>query len=99
MRLNRLTEDLYQLSLSDQGALSYRKVQVDPVEILKRLGRIKTGIPKQQITIKWTNNLGSPVGIYADPDRLSQLYRNLLTNSANYTDSMTFCHHYFPGSR
>jgi two-component system sensor histidine kinase BaeS len=31
--------------------------------------------------------LPSPVSIYADPDRLSQLYRNLLNNSANYTDS------------
>jgi two-component system sensor histidine kinase BaeS len=34
-----------------------------------------------------TNNLPGPISIYADPDRLSQLYRNLLTNSANYTDS------------
>jgi two-component system sensor histidine kinase BaeS len=34
-----------------------------------------------------TNNLPGPIRIYADPDRLSQLYRNLLTNSANYTDN------------
>ena len=35
MRLNRLTEDLYQLVLSDQGALTYRKTLTDPVATLK----------------------------------------------------------------
>src|SRR5664280_1407569 len=86
MRLNRLTEDLYQLSLSDQGALSYRKVHVDPVELLKEdLAALKQEFKNKQITINWTNNLTGPISIYADPDRLSQLYRNLLTNSANYT--------------
>ena len=88
MRLNRLTEDLYQLSLSDQGALSYRKVHVDPVELLKDdLAALKPEFQNKQITIKWTNNLASPISIYADSDRLSQLFRNLLNNSANYTDS------------
>jgi len=88
MRLNRLTEDLYQLSLSDQGALSYRKDHVDPVELLKEdLAALTPEFQNKHITITWTNNLSSPVSIYADPDRLSQLYRNLLNNSANYTDS------------
>ncbi len=88
MRLNRLTEDLYQLSLSDQGALSYRKDHVDPVEILKEdLAALRPEFQKKQINIKWINNLSNPVSIYADPDRLSQLYRNLLNNSVSYTDS------------
>ena len=88
MRLNRLTEDLYQLSLSDQGALSYRKVHVDPVELLKEdLAALKPEFQNKHITIKLTNHLPGPISMYADPDRLSQLYRNLLTNSANYTDN------------
>ena len=58
MRLNRLTEDLYQLSLSDQGALSYRKNHVDPVELLKEdLSALKPEFQNKQMTIKWTNNL------------------------------------------
>ncbi|MEY3288155.1 MAG: hypothetical protein RLZZ419_397 [Pseudomonadota bacterium] len=88
MRLNRLTEDLYQLSLSDQGALSYRKVYLNPVELLKEdVAVLKPEFQNKQITIKLINKLARSVNIYADPDRLSQLYRNLLTNSANYTDS------------
>ena len=88
MRLNRLTEDLYQLSLSDQGALSYRKDHIDPVELLKDdLAALTPEFQNKHITLTWTNNLPSPITIYADSDRLSQLYRNLLNNSANYTDS------------
>jgi two-component system sensor histidine kinase BaeS len=33
-----------------------------------------------------TENTGS-IKLYADPDRLAQLFQNLLNNSANYTDS------------
>jgi two-component system, OmpR family, sensor histidine kinase BaeS len=52
MRLNRLTEDLYQLSLSDQGALSYRKTHIDPVEILQEdLAALKPEFENKQITM------------------------------------------------
>ena len=88
LRLNRLTEDLYQLSLSDQGALSYRKVDLDPIELLEEdVNHLDPLFKDNDISIHWINQLKHPVQIYADPDRLSQLYRNLLTNSANYTDS------------
>jgi two-component system sensor histidine kinase BaeS len=87
MRLNRLTDDLYHLSLSDQGALSYRKAHVDPVDILKDdLSALTPAFQNKHIIIKLANTLIDPISIYADPDRLSQLYRNLLNNSVNYTD-------------
>ena len=35
LRLNRLVEDLYQLSLSDIGALTYRKENIDLFEVLR----------------------------------------------------------------
>lgn len=87
MRLHRLTDDLYQLSLSDQGALSYRKTQVDPVAVLKQdLAALASEFDGKQLTVHLTCKLASAVKIHADPDRLSQLYRNLLNNSLNYTD-------------
>ena len=87
MRLHRLTEDLYQLSLSDQGALSYRKEHINPVEVLKEdLEAITPLFQSKQINITWNNTLAVPVKIYADPDRLSQLFKNLLNNSVNYTN-------------
>jgi two-component system, OmpR family, sensor histidine kinase BaeS len=87
MRLHRLTDDLYQLSLSDQGALSYRKTEVDPVEVLKQdLAALAPEFDSKQLRVHLINKLTAAISIHADPDRLSQLYRNLLNNSINYTD-------------
>ncbi len=88
MRLNRLTEDLYQLALSDQGALTYRKAHIDPVAVLKEdLAALKPEFDAKQLSIQLINKTQGIVSLYADPDRLSQLFRNVLKNSANYTDS------------
>ena len=87
MRLHRLTDDLYQLSLSDQGALSYRKTQIDPVAVLKQdLAALAPEFTNKQLSVHLTNKLAAAIKIHADPDRLSQLYRNLFNNSLNYTD-------------
>lgn len=88
MRLNRLTDDLYQLSLSDQGALSYRKSAVDPVAILRAdTDALAPEFAAKGIAVKLIDRRESPFTLHADPDRLSQLFRNLLTNSLNYTDA------------
>ncbi len=88
MRLHRLTDDLYQLSLSDQGALSYRKTQVDPAAILNDdLAALAPDFERKQLAVRLLNKLPFPIKIHADPVRLSQLYRNLLNNSVAYTDS------------
>ncbi|GAB4266495.1 MAG: ATP-binding protein [Methylomicrobium sp.] len=87
MRLNRLTEDLYQLALSDQGALSYRKESVDPVAILREdIAALMPEFAGKQLRIEFLNRLSKSLRIHADSDRLSQLFRNLLTNSVKYTD-------------
>lgn len=88
MRLNRLTEDLYQLALSDQGALSYHKKLLNPVPLLRDdLATFAADFKRKAIDVKWVNQLFKPVSINADPDRLSQLFRNLLANSLHHTDS------------
>jgi len=88
MRLNRLTEDLYQLSLSDQGALTYRKTLIDPVAILTEdISALKPEFDNKQMNVQLMNKLSDTVRLYADPDRLSQLLRYLLKSSANHTDS------------
>ena len=87
LRLNRLTDDLYQLALSDQGALTYRKALIDPVAVLKAdLGTFKAEFAAKSIAVEWLDQTRFAVSLYADADRLSQLFRNLLKNSLNYTD-------------
>jgi two-component system, OmpR family, sensor histidine kinase BaeS len=88
MRLHRLTDDLYQLSLSDQGALSYRKSHVNPLAIMHDdLEALLPEFQLKNLQVTLIDEIAAPVSLYADPDRLSQLFRNLLHNSANYTDA------------
>lgn len=88
MRLNRLTEDLYQLALSDQGALTYRKAVIDPVAVLTAdLAALMPEFDSKQLSVQLIDTTQGSVRVYADPDRLSQLFRNVLKNSAHYTDS------------
>jgi len=88
MRLNRLADDLYQLSLSDQGALSYRKTAVDPLAILQSdRNALAAEFTAKHMTVNLIGQRESSLILHADPDRLSQLFRNLFTNSIKYTDA------------
>jgi two-component system sensor histidine kinase BaeS len=87
-RLGRLVEDLYQLSMTDLGAMSYRKRAVDPVALLADDVEVLSGeFQRRGLGIELRDTLGRTVTLHADPDRLSQLYRNLMQNSLRYTDA------------
>ena len=85
--LGKLVNDLYDLSLSDVGALSYRKVDTDLNETLR--GTVETfreRLAQRSLTL----NLEVPreaITVFADEGRLQQLFGNLLENSARYTDA------------
>ena len=83
-RLKKLIEDLYQLALSDSGALRYQKDYFDMVELLnERLNVFSERIRESQLTIQ--SNFPSSVLIYGDRQRFQQLFSNLLENSLRYT--------------
>lgn len=85
-QLKRLIDDLYQLSLSDQGSLSYEKELTAPLELLKRITESFTITMKQkEITLTIDCERDGP-RLLADPQRLTQLFTNLLENSLRYTD-------------
>jgi two-component system sensor histidine kinase BaeS len=83
--LQRLVDDLYQLSLSDQGSLTYEKVAVNPFLLLQHVAEGYV-LPMQQknITLSVACDETSPM-VLADPQRLTQLFTNLLENSLRYT--------------
>ncbi len=86
-RINRLVEDLYQLALSDVGALAYRKYDVNVVEILdEAINRARPQFEERKLTLR-TLLPQDPVFVFADAERLTQLFDNLLNNSQKYTDS------------
>lgn len=87
LRLNRLVDDLYQLALSDVGALSYRKTDVDLTEILAgAIDGLRPELAKKSLTLAVSLPDLDEVLLFADPERLRQLFDNVLGNSGKYTD-------------
>lgn len=87
LRLNRLVDELYQLSLSDVGALHYHKQRIDAIALLREnVQTLEHEFRLKAIGIKLDDRVGKEVFVHADDERLSQLFRNLLMNSLNYTD-------------
>ncbi len=87
-RLGRLIEDLYQLSLSDAGALEYRFEAVDLVELLRDQVEQRRN-PLALAGLALAVDLGTleRLVVRADATRLGQLVDNLLVNAERYTDA------------
>jgi len=87
LRLNRLVDDLYQLSLSDIGALSYRKENIDVVRVLEEsLGTYLAEFGRKRIALRAHIPEEAGITVFADRERLTQLFANLFENSLRYTD-------------
>ncbi len=85
LSLGKLVDDLYELALSDLGALDYRKEVVDIADILDSVvTAFQPRFAAKNILI--INQVQEWVTIFADTRRLTQLFTNLLENSLRYTD-------------
>ena len=86
LRLNRLVEDLYQLSLSDIGALTFRKEELDLASALTdSIASYSAEFNRKGIALKNTVPSDKEVIVSADQERLKQLFANLFENSLRYT--------------
>ncbi|WP_092509528.1 two-component system sensor histidine kinase BaeS [Xenorhabdus mauleonii] len=83
--LTKLVNDLNLLSLSDRGSLTYRKEPVNISQLLQiSVANYHNRFADKHITLKL--DLQEDGILFADPDRLIQLFQNLLENSLRYTD-------------
>lgn len=86
MRFTRLVDDLYQLSISDVGAQTYQKDEVELYAIIHQaIMMIGSEFVAKNINLKCDRPLVSSL-VYGDRERLRQLFGNLLVNSLKYTD-------------
>lgn len=86
MLLKRLIEDLYQLSISDIGALRYEYANFDLSEVATRqCNHLQE--QAQEAGTKLHFNVAEKFTFKGDENRISQLLGNLLVNSIKYTDA------------
>lgn len=87
LALGKLVDDLYQLSLSDLGALDYRRSDLDLREqVANALQSARGRCVAAGLEIDDSELGGQPLLVHADPDRIGRLLANLLENSIRYTD-------------
>jgi len=85
LRLSRLLDDLHELSLSDLGAMSYHNKSIDICALLGSiLERQRQTLAQDSISVELDTG-EKPMYIFADEQRLEQLFTNLLNNSRFYT--------------
>jgi len=96
LHLQRLVEDLYQLTSSDLGndevaEMSYQKQELDFAVLLEDdLERFQPLISKAGLSFNFVNHIteqGEEAWLQGDASRLSQLVHNLVNNSIKYTHS------------
>lgn len=85
--LQKLVDDLYDLSLSDLGALTYRKVYVDVAHVLQMTAdAFRPRFAERDLTL----DIQIPeqtLMILADENRLHQMFNNLMENMVRYTEA------------
>jgi two-component system sensor histidine kinase BaeS len=87
MRLQHLIEDVYQVSLSDLGAMTYRKEYLDPMGVLEEsVESFRSEFDHKHISLSLDLPGDLKATVFADRKRLDQLFINLLENSLRYTD-------------
>jgi len=87
LRLARLVDDLFQLSLSDVGALTYRKERLDLADLLRdSVAGYRSEFAAKGINLELAIDEKTPPIVFGDGERLQQLLANLLHNSLTYTD-------------
>lgn len=85
--LSKLVDDLYELSLADVGALTYRKTLTDLDQVLQQVVEsFAERLDARGITLEREPLGVMPLWMLADVDRMRQLFSNLLENTVRYTD-------------
>lgn len=86
--LNLLINDLYELSLSDLGALSYNKEKLPFIDLIDHIkDDFVFRARGKNIDLDISNRLPESACVFGDANRLMQLLTNLIENSIHYTDA------------
>lgn len=86
--VNVLINDLYELSLSDLGAMTYSKEVLPLTEIVEQVTEeYKIRTEEKNLKLQVKNLLSEKDKVFGDSNRLVQMMSNFLENSLRYTDA------------
>jgi len=86
-RLEALVTDLVDISRIETGELTMNISQTDIFPIIEELVRdANLRNDNDNIEIRINNNLSNHTFVEADPDRIHQVFNNLISNAIRYTD-------------
>ena len=92
LSLAKLVDDLYGLSLSDMGALTYRMAPLELGAVIEDVvNAFETRFGEKNISLKIIRSVKGPLTINGDGEALHQLFTNLAENSYRYTDTGGQC--------
>ncbi len=87
-QLNRLVNDLFELSMSDLGGLAYEKDNLLISQIVEEsVARFQDQCKAHNLTLQFDASAAEQATIFGDGQRLLQLFSNLIQNSIKYTNS------------
>ncbi|MBN2372493.1 HAMP domain-containing protein [bacterium] len=86
--LNKIVEDLHTLSLAESKTLHFKKEKIDPLYVLNETIKVfQKRFSMRQISIKNDLKTDHDIIITGDPDRLKQVFSNILENALRYADT------------
>lgn len=87
IRLNRLVDDLRQLTLAEAGKLPLNRIATDITRSVQKIAdNFQWEAEARGIELK-VADCGDPLVVEVDPDRFTQIVVNLLGNAISYTPS------------
>lgn len=88
IHLEKLANDLHDLSMVDDGTVPVTKEPVDVIKVLtETIQMFSPRFAEQALTLTYAPGQDTGVTIMGDSHRLAQVFSNLLENSLHYTDS------------
>jgi two-component system sensor histidine kinase BaeS len=88
LHIGKIVNDLHELSLADTGSLLFINKPIDPLRVLTNtLESFQTRFERQTIEVQADKTSVEPLRVLADPDRLTQLFSNLLENTLRYVNA------------
>jgi two-component system, OmpR family, sensor kinase len=83
-RMSRLVADLLLLAEADAEQQYIHKQEVDLDDVLSEVFRSAQLLSADKLTVEYTGS-DEPILLFADPDRLKQLFLNLVDNAIKFT--------------